>query len=366
MPFYKNVNPIFQNFHVAPEYFLYRCWINNFMLIEKVIISAYQLPLKTAWKDRHQTMHFRKGWIITLSSEGLNGKGDCAPLPSAGTETWQQAKDWFSQNLQQLSGKSIDEIRLLLPAIPSAVACALDTALIDLLSKAKNISISQWLNPDCEAEVRTNINWGALNNINPETLSEMPVAPVIKLKLGLADIQHEVKQLQLLCNHLPSGCRLRLDANQAWSFQDAMNFIDQCNDLPVESIEEPLTRADLKLLNKLQQSSKVPIALDESLSQFNVDQLLEGKVVNRLTLKPMVVGGLEKTLKLANRANQLGIESVITTTVDSAIGVWAAVHVAAALGSAGRKLSHGLATSQWLQQDIAQPPLISDNIIKLH
>ncbi|MCK4709550.1 MAG: o-succinylbenzoate synthase, partial [Gammaproteobacteria bacterium] len=62
------------------------------MRIEKVTISAYQLPLKTAWKDRHLSMQTRKGWIITLGSEGVSGKGDCAPLPSAGTETWQQAK----------------------------------------------------------------------------------------------------------------------------------------------------------------------------------------------------------------------------------------------------------------------------------
>ncbi|MCK4710429.1 MAG: o-succinylbenzoate synthase, partial [Gammaproteobacteria bacterium] len=281
-------------------------------------------------------------------------------------ETWQQAKHWFSQNLQQLAGKSSDDIKQLLPTFSSAVACALDTALIDLLSQAENISISQWLNPECEDEVKTNINWGALNDVDPDTIIQQPVAPVIKIKLGLDHIQHEIKQLHKICKQLPSACQLRLDANQAWSYNDAQDFINQCNNLPIESIEEPLAQPDIMQLQKLQLDSPFPIALDESICQFNEDDLLGEKVVKKLMLKPMVVGGLRKTLKLANRAKAAGMESVITTTVDSAVGVWAAVHVAAALGVTGRDISHGLATSQWLKKDVAQPPLISDSEIKLN
>lgn len=80
----------------------------------------------------------------------------------------------------------------------------------------------------------------------------------------------------------------------------------------------------------------------------------------------MVVGGLTKTLQLAARAQAVGMQSVITTTVDSAIGVWAAVHVTAALGQAGRNLEHGLATSNWLERDVAQAPLICNNKITLN
>ena len=335
------------------------------MLIENIIIREYQLPLKTTWKDRHLSMNIRKGWIIVLGSEGISGFGDCAPLPSAGTETWQQAKDWFCQNLQRLSGKSADEIKQLLPTFPRAVACGLDTALIDMLSQAENTSISKWLNPGSEDKVNTNINWGALNEINPGTIFQQPVAPVIKIKLGIDDIQHEIEHLQEICKQLPSGCQLRLDANQAWNYKDANIFIDQCSDLPVESIEEPLNQPDIKQLQMLQLESPFPIALDESIIQLDEHVLLAEKTVDRLTLKPMVVGGLRKTIKLANRAKAAGMQTVITTTVDSAIGVWAAVHVTAALGEAGRELSHGLATSQWLQRDIAQPPLISDSIINI-
>jgi len=74
--------------------------------------------------------------------------------------------------------------------------------------------------------------------------------------------------------------------------------------------------------------------------------------VARFVLKPMAHGGLRSVLDLARRAETVGIESVITTSVESAVGVAACLHLAAALNNG---LAHGLATSEWLKSDVAVP-----------
>ncbi len=73
--------------------------------------------------------------------------------------------------------------------------------------------------------------------------------------------------------------------------------------------------------------------------------------MRRLVFKPLREGGLLRVLERARQARARGLECVLTTTVDSAVGVQAAVHLAAALED-GSALCHGLATSDWLQRDL--------------
>ena len=76
--------------------------------------------------------------------------------------------------------------------------------------------------------------------------------------------------------------------------------------------------------------------------------------MRRLVLKPARIGGIRATLALAAAAKAAGMDVVVTSVVDSAVGVAAAAHVAAALGGP----AHGLATSAWLAADVAAPPAI--------
>ena len=179
---------------------------------------------------------------------------------------------------------------------------------------------------------------------------------------------------------------LRLDANRAWRFEQASEFLSAISLLPIESIEEPLATPNWEQLNRLQQATTIPLALDESLSQFQpigvgvklnsdatvknhranqfdsdplrLTQLWQRPPVKRITLKPMVLGGLLPSLELAQQAFDAGMDVIVTTTVDSAVGVWAATALAAALGHKGEAFAHGLATSQWLADDVAEPPTI--------
>lgn len=333
------------------------------MQIKHARLIPYRLPLQRPWRTSRGTLKERQGWLVALETEaGLRGCGDCAPLPVAGTENREQAKYWLSQQMPALTGDSPRERLAALPiggGCPAA-RCALESALLDLISQAEGVSLRHWLNPQAAKSVPVNANIGALDGQVGER-SERALAQgfdILKLKLGLDRVGQELARLEQLAASLPPSTRLRLDANGAWDFAQASAFLQDIEGLPVESIEEPLSTPETASLTALQAQTHYPLAIDESLPRFELERLLQHPPVRRLIIKPMVQGGLLSSLRLAQRAAESGMEALVTSSLESAVGIQAAAQLAAAIGGAEQPLAHGLATSDWLARDLAQPPQI--------
>jgi len=337
------------------------------MQLQEVRIQPYCLPLRHTWHSASGNFDLRRGFLVTVEDDaGRQGYGDCAPL--AGTESQAAAKDWLNKQKTALAGLQTDVALNTLPAAdhcPPAARCGLETALLDLISRQHQLPLYRWLEANASASVKVNANLGSLNKDTTNRLAAAAGFSVVKLKVGLLPVAQDIDNLRKLADALPDGIGLRLDANQAWNKEQARRFIAGIANLPVECLEEPLHEASLKELEQLQELAPFPLALDESLTQLLHADILSQKPVARLVLKPMLLGGLQTALSLGRKAQQAGLESLVTTTVDSAVGSWAAVHLAAALNAGSPAMSHGLATSSWLSRDIAPPPVIRDGRIIL-
>ncbi|MBL3598851.1 MAG: o-succinylbenzoate synthase [gamma proteobacterium endosymbiont of Lamellibrachia anaximandri] len=323
-------------------------------------LIPYSLPLRQQWQSSMGGFCERKGWLIELScNNGAKGYGDCAPLQAAGTEPPEIAKQWLKEQLSATEGKSPSELLRRCTAGTSqtpAARFALETALLDLFAQSEQVTLRHWINAKAPDHVLVNAVIGTLNDsVEKRAFRKIEQGfTTLKLKVGVKSPQDELAQLHGLAQQLTEKIRLRLDANQAWSSKDAEYFIDGIRGLPIDSLEEPLREADLKLLAKLQNRADCSLALDESLAQLHIDRLLAHPPVKRFILKPMVIGSLLSTKKLAESAANASMECVVTTTVDSAVGVLATAQLAAAIPSS-RHLAQGLATSEWLEEDIAEP-----------
>jgi len=93
--------------------------------------------------------------------------------------------------------------------------------------------------------------------------------------------------------------------------------------------------------------------------------LIRSGAVRRLVLKPMALGGLQSAMNIAQQAQQVGMDCVVTSVLESAAGIWAASQLAAAIDPMFPGLAHGLATSHWLSQNTGRPPTIIDAKITL-
>lgn len=335
------------------------------MRITAARLQPYTLPLKIEWQSAAGTLSVRSGWLIRLETDsGLIGYGECAPLPSHGSEDPAAAERGLNQSAAALPGQWVETALAELAARTThatpAARAAVETALLDLLSQQAGIPLAHYLcQQECCRSVAVNAMLGTAVGLAdmPHTETLAADFSVIKLKVGIAAPEDEIAALHHLAQRLPASTRLRLDANRAWTMESAQRYCAALAELPIESIEEPLAQPVAKNLRALQQQLPFPLALDESLHGQSPELLCSEAPVRRLVLKLAPLGGLLPALVLAQRASAAGLECVVTTGIDSACGTLAAAHLAAALGNS---LAHGLATSSWLTHDTGPAPAINN------
>ncbi len=337
------------------------------LLIQRLLIQPYALPLRRVWGSARGDFAQRRGWLIQVSAAGWHGYGDCAPLPIAGTETHEVAWNALCQVRSTTIGHLETWFEKLEPLLTDAPATrfSLECAWLDLLSRRQGISLRHWLAVSAQDAVPVNAMLGSLAAITPAVLKTACDAGfrVLKIKVGIEEPATEIRRLTALARQLPPNIGLRLDANGAWEPDVAKCLIDRLAKLPVESLEEPLRIADPVTLAALQARAAFPLARDESLHGFDqrcdlfcqdADIAPAALGVRRIVLKPAVIGGLQRTLSVAARARTAGLEVVITSLVDSAAGLWPTAQLAAAIGGT---LPHGLATADWLITDLGCAPM---------
>ena len=359
-------------------------------------VAPYRLPLRSEWASAVGGFAVRAGWLLAIDDvHGRCGHGDCAPLPGQVGEPLAVAAAALAEVAGWLPGMPVDEALAQLDD-PSrarrapAACCALDAALLDLLAQQAGVGLADWLLEEAAdsgrsiGSVAVNASLGALARLSEAELAAASEAAfgagfrVFKLKVGIGDPAAEADRLASFGAWLPAGCSLRLDANGAWSEGQAARFIDACGELPIDSLEEPIASntdpgAFVAALRRLQARAAFPIAIDESWPHFAADEgdaLLAAPPVRRLVVKPPRHGGIRAAFALAERALATGIDVVVTSSIDSACGVLAAAHLAAAIDARRRAAGletqvHGLATSCWLAADTGAAPLVAAGLLHL-
>jgi o-succinylbenzoate synthase len=315
-------------------------------------------------------LHSRDGWLVEICmADDMTGWGDCAPPSWMGAERTAVAGSDLQRLQRQLT--SLDSQQALqrlesIAVISSAARFAFETALLDLLSQQQTLTLSRLLNPQAASMVEVNAAVGAITKVLDAKIIRTVNAGmrVLKLKAGVAGVQEEIIRLQQIAALLPEGVRLRIDANQAWTMDDALYFMRAIEKLPIESLEEPLREPSIGAWRNLAECASIPLAADESLLTTDIAMLLESGDISRVILKPTMLGGLRRCMVLSQKAAAAGVDSVVTSALESAVGVWACVHLAAAVDPM-QQTAHGLATSSWFSENIGKPPGIEEGAILL-
>ena len=330
-------------------------------------IEPYDLAFMSPWRSARGQTDRRRGYLFLIGDEdGGTGIGECAPLPMAGTEDANAALAWLRAAATALEGR--DAMACLASFEPDsghpAASCAVECALLDLVSARAGHPLREWLVKDAGDTCHVNASLGALD-AGTVGRAERAVAAgfeILKIKLATAPPSTERSALAALAATLPFGASLRLDANGAWTQDEALVWLRALEGLPIESLEEPLRAPSSVGLRQLQARCDFPLALDESLPELLRSGLPSTLPVARVVLKPMVLGGARRTLAIAGALEERGGECVVTTTLEAAPGRWLVAHCAAALGNA---LAHGLDTGDWLVSDLGPGPPLTDGCCRL-
>ena len=267
----------------------------------------------------------RAGVVVNLVDDnGLIGTGEASPLPGYSRDSLEEAIAALREVLR--TPVEVDDraplvaLRALVsrisPSLPSA-RFALETALLDLLSRRASVSLGELLRggprgPWPEVEV------SALLTGDPSSWEDGVLAALlaghrtVKCKVG-ASLPEELRALDRL-RGLHPHLGLRLDANGTLARRDLPRLFDHFRELSVDLVEEPLSGAALFGLPTL----AVPFAIDESLAGAVPEAL--GSRAAAVVLKLPLLGGVLAARDIAFAAHEAGKRVIVTHVFD---GPWA-------------------------------------------
>lgn len=327
----------------------------------------YRIPFRRPFITAHGRLHSRSGALVRVRLEdGSTGNGEIAPLPEFAGSGLSNILKLLPGLSKELRGREIsDVLRFLASAnedaqVPGPLACGLETALLEALARAEGQSLAALLAPGKQTRQTIPSN-AVMSGDAPEALIEKARAALaagftcLKLKVS-NDSQRVIECVAGVRATLGPVPRLRLDANEGWSFEQARTLLLQCAVYDIEYVEQPLPANEREGMARLRRATPIPLAADEAVNGLEqARSLLKLEAADILVLKPQMLGGLHICRQIIQEAYSQQVRCVITSTLDSGIGVAATLQLAAA--SPEITLACGLATLDLLESDLLQNSL---------
>lgn len=335
--------------------------------IAQIAWRTYAIPFAAAFTTAHGVAHQRTGAIVRVRADsGLVGLGEIAPLPEFGGGTLADALAGLPALADGLLGGTVGQALDRLDRLDyaaagvAAQACGLDTALLDVAAQAAGLPLARLLSPGASAQVPVNATIGAAGRAAAVAAAAQAAEAgfgCVKLKVGVAPTRtDEIERIAAVRSALGPNLRLRLDANGAWGVAEAIAIIRAAERYGIELVEQPVAAHDLAGMAQVRRAVGAPIAADEAVGGPEQARLvIAAGAADVLIIKPMLAGGLRRAQAIGALAQAAGLHTIVTTTIDTGVGVAAALHLAATLPPP--QPACGLATGALLASDLLAEPL---------
>ena len=337
------------------------------MKISELNIFRFTLALRQPLVIGKHGLTERTGLIVKLHTENDHvALGEISPLPGLSRETMTQAEAEIARlrslvtgrdmpdNLEELSG-GFDRWLGGYNMAPS-VRFGFETACLNLMAVAQGVPLCKLISESSRDSISVNgLLTGSHNEIMDKAARLLDMGyTAFKLKVGRSSVRQDAETTLAIRGLIGDSALLRLDANRAWSIDDALAFDHAVAGHKIDYIEEPVR--SLSLLKKLINETGVslPIALDESLLELTSQALASLSRIVAIVLKP-TLWGLEKAVQVARAATGLGITPVVSSSFESGVGLKTLAHMAAAVNVTD--VPAGLDTLDWFEEDLLIHPL---------
>lgn len=300
----------------------------------------YQRKFKRSLLTHHGSWDIREGIILRLTDEtGRVSWGEIAPISWFGSETLEQAWN-FCKNLPQ----EITTDRIF--AIPSALpACQFGFESAWKMGNGKE-----------ENEAKSSHFSLPYSHLLPTGKSALQAwqtpwhqgIRTFKLKIGVANIQEEIKLFNQLIQALPAATQLRLDANGGLDQQQAHQWLKIADEVRiVEFLEQPLPPNQFDEMLEMSRQYSTPIALDESVATLKQLENCYQRGWRSIFVIKVAIAGSPKRLRQFCQAQE--IDAVFSSVFETAIARQSALQLATELSRTHRAVGFGV--NHWFNED---------------
>ena len=313
-----------------------------------------------------ETLHFKKPartsrgeyslhemYLITLTDKetGKKGTGELAPLPDLSCD--------------RNAYPDISEVRRLAEkALPSVINGSWPDDMLSYpaLRFALESAVAETRSINQKERISIPINGLVWMSSFEDMLEQVKVKMAIgfrciKLKIGAIDWQKEIELIRYVRSCFPKeDLQLRVDANGAFSPEWAMDRLNELAKYDIHSIEQPIRQGQWDEMARLCKESPLAIALDEEMIGINDSKekarLLDTIHPQYIVLKPTMHGGISGTREWIELADKRGINSWITSALESNIGLRSIALLAESVYGPNITFPQGLGTGQLFTDNI--------------
>ncbi|MBL8670969.1 MAG: hypothetical protein JNK11_10000 [Alphaproteobacteria bacterium] len=307
--------------------------------VARVETLAYRMPFSTFLRSGLQ-MHVKQAENVLVRltcDDGTTGVAEAnafAELFGESQASIQAAiAEWIVPRIRGIALTDVERLwqQLDIVANNNSAKAAIDMAVQEALAKRAGLPLWRHLGGFRD---RVKLTWIIGQGSIEEMVEEGQEAKArgfasFKIKIGL-DPRKDVKAVAKLREALGDDTHLYVDANQAYSFADAVRYLPAMEDEGITLVEDPMPNADTAGRASLARRLKVPLLGDECV---RTPQEMMGEIelgaLRAFNVKPPR-SGYTQTKKILALAEQAGLAAMMGTMLETDIGVLGAAHFAAA------------------------------------
>lgn len=280
-------------------------------------------------------------FIRMHTDDGLVGMGECSAFPMLVGETQATCFEVAKEFARLLKGKDASDIKARMGELHAFIAfnttikSAFDMALHDLAAKAAGVPLYRYLGGTRKI-IETDLTLGIGS---PEAMAEKAAFWVgkgvrtLKIKLG-KNGKEDVERVRRIRATVGPGIGLRLDANQGWDFDTAVETLRALESFAIQFCEQPIHHDYDYLLPSLREQVPIRIMADESVfNHHDAIRLIESASVDYLNVKLAKSGGILEAIAIADTAQSYGVPCMLGGMLESRLALTAKVHLAMSHGN---------------------------------
>ena len=309
--------------------------------ITDIEIIPLDIPLKTPFTIAIGKKESIQNVLIKISlANGVEGLGEAAPLEPINGENQATVLAMLHSCKDFLLGKDVVEYKLIANQIKgvfhvqAAARCAIEMALLDAYTQTLGLPLYRFLGGVQDA-IETDYTIDILPADQAKDLAASLTRRgynTIKTKVG-KHMDEDIDRLLAIQDGAP-GCDLMIDANQGFSVEKALTFLDKLADHKITPVlfEQPVIKYDMDGMRFVRENTSIPVAADETVfTAADAMAVVKSGCADIINIK-LMKSGLIEALDIAAIARRANIGLMIGCMLETTLGLGCAAHVAAGLG----------------------------------
>jgi L-alanine-DL-glutamate epimerase-like enolase superfamily enzyme len=308
------------------------------MRITRIGLYKLKIPLKEPFITSLGVDTDALNIVVKIETDsGLIGFGECSPyMPINGEsqDTCYQVGQYFAK---VLLGKDPLQIEAGIQAMDSviygnySIKSAFDMALYDIAAQHANQPLWKFLGGQHKQDIYTDytVSIGTPEKMamDAKKIQEQGY-PAIKVKLG-KNGKEDVKRIAAIRDAVGKQIPLRIDANQGWTVQEAIETLQALAPFDIQHCEEPISRHLYMDLPKVREQSPIPIMADESCGNHHeAARLIALQACDYFNIKLGKAGGIFNGLKIVALAEKANLHLQVGAMIESRLAMTAFAHFA--------------------------------------